>query len=174
MGRASRTHNYGRDFVIGNASDLRGGYRVIGTKPKEVQVDISNFAYTPSTANINTGDTIHWEMINGFHTVTSTNDHSNVSDGSGDVFDSGFLLAGQPAGDDYYFTFTTAGTYLYYCTIHPSTMFGTIVVTDMTGGREVTKGEVPISRNVRGPSSLRGRSSAYTPSQGGNPLDMGK
>jgi hypothetical protein len=35
-------------------------------------------------------------------------------------------------------------------------------------------GYVPISKIVPGPSSLRGRSSAYTPSKGGNPLDMGK
>ena len=35
-------------------------------------------------------------------------------------------------------------------------------------------GYVPISKIVPGPSSLRGRSSAYTPSMGGNPLDMGK
>ena len=35
-------------------------------------------------------------------------------------------------------------------------------------------GYVPISKIVPGPFSLRGRSSAYTPSIGGNPLDMGK
>ena len=33
---------------------------------------------------------------------------------------------------------------------------------------------VPFSRIVVGSPTIRGRSSAYTPSKGGNPLDMGK
>jgi len=45
--------------------------------------------------------------------------------------------------------------------------------SDTKESAELT-GYVPISKIVPGPSSLRGRSSAYTPSMGGNPLDMGK
>lgn len=48
------------------------------------------------------------------HTVTDNNK----------AFDSGNIASGAT----YKYTFTTAGTYQYYCTIHPF-MKGTIVVT---------------------------------------------
>tara|TARA_Y100000310_G_C20492872_1_gene720113 strand:+ start:542 stop:775 length:234 start_codon:yes stop_codon:yes gene_type:complete len=44
---------------------------------------------------------------------------------------------------------------------------------DTKESAELTK-YVPIFRIVPGVPTLRGRSSAYTPSKGGNPLDMGK
>src|SRR3989442_756413 len=63
----------------------------------------------------------------GRKTVTWVNKdtvtHTVTSDGSS-LFDSGFM----PTGATFQFTFTMAGTYPYYCTVHPF-MKGTVVVT---------------------------------------------
>ena len=61
------------------------------------------------------GQSVTWANKDGMtHTVTKT---------PGTLFDQ--TLA---SGDTFKFTFTQAGTYQYYCTIHPW-MKGTIVVT---------------------------------------------
>jgi plastocyanin len=51
------------------------------------------------------------------HTVTST----------GGLFDSGNL----ESGDDFEYRFDTAGTFPYFCTLHPS-MTGEVVVVEQT------------------------------------------
>jgi plastocyanin len=78
-------------------------------------VVINNFAFTPQTLTISVGDTVSWRNDQGVgHTVTSV---------SGNTMDSGVLTQGQT----YQVVFTQAGTYPYYCTIHPS-MTGVITV----------------------------------------------
>ena len=65
---------------------------------------------------VKVGKTVTWVNKD---TVT----HTVTSDGSS-LFDSGFM----PTGATFQFSFKTAGTYPYYCTVHPF-MKGTIVVT---------------------------------------------
>jgi plastocyanin len=78
------------------------------------EVSIINMAFSPTTLTTNAGTTVKWTNNDGVtHTVTS-----NTS-----VFDSGNLSNGK----SYSFTFSAAGTYKYYCAIHPS-MTGTIIV----------------------------------------------
>ena len=79
-------------------------------------VDISGFAFNPSTITILKDTTITWNNNDGVaHTVTST---------SGPVaFDSGTFST----GGTFSFKFSSVGTYEYHCSIHPS-MTGTIVV----------------------------------------------
>lgn len=83
--------------------------------------DISIFdnGYNPATLTVPVGTTISW-VNNGVapHTVT---------DRAG-RFDSGILNRGQT----YRRTFNQAGTYEYFCTIHPG-MTARIVVTDASG-----------------------------------------
>ncbi len=81
-------------------------------------VTIADFSFSPSQVTVNAGDTVRWTN-NGPspHTTTST---------SG-VWDSGTLAPGQT----FSFTFTTAGTFAYHCTIHPQ-MTGTIHRADRT------------------------------------------
>ena len=75
---------------------------------------ISNMAFGPSSKTITVGTTITWTNQDAVgHNVTST---------SG-LFGSSTL--GQ--GGTFSFTFNTAGTFNYKCTIHPS-MTGTIIV----------------------------------------------
>src|SRR5438093_296825 len=72
--------------------------------------------FSPANLTVKVGKTVTWVNKD---TVT----HTVTSDGSS-LFDSGFM----PTGATFQFTFTAAGTYPYYCTVHPY-MKGTIVVT---------------------------------------------
>ncbi len=81
-----------------------------------VEVEIEDFAYVPGTITIKVGTTVTWTNKDSVgHTATS-------DDG---VFDSGML--GKDSS--YSYTFTTAGTYGYFCKPHPY-MVATIVVTE--------------------------------------------
>lgn len=77
-------------------------------------VTIVDFQFNPGSITIHTGDTITWTN-NGSQPHTATaNDHS---------FDTGVLQKGQSGSH----TFSQAGTFTYFCTIHPF-MHGTINV----------------------------------------------
>jgi plastocyanin len=69
-------------------------------------VRIIDFGYSPRTITIRGGDTITWTNSGKApHSATAT-DHS---------FDTGLLTTGKSASH----TFTNAGTYSYYCVVHP-------------------------------------------------------
>ena len=73
---------------------------------------------------IQVGDTVDWDF-NGsfaFHTTTDCGADCN-SPTATPLWDSGALLGGS-----FQFTFNQAGTYPYYCQIHPFTMQGQITV----------------------------------------------
>src|SRR3989454_4982637 len=72
--------------------------------------------FSPANLTVKVGKTVTWGNKD---TVT----HTVTGDGSS-VFDSVFM----PTGATFQSTFTTAGTYSYYCAVHPF-MKGTIVVT---------------------------------------------
>jgi plastocyanin len=75
-------------------------------------IDIQNFSFNPSILTVKTGSTVTW-----------TNHDSVNHQIKSDTFGSNPLSTNQT----YSFTFTTAGTYNYFCAIHPS-MTGTIIV----------------------------------------------
>jgi len=80
-------------------------------QPSGVQthdVEIKNFAFSPSTLTITKGDIVKWTNNDG----TS---HTVVSD-SGSEINSGTLASGQ----SYSHAFNDAGTFAYHCGIHPS------------------------------------------------------
>ena len=83
--------------------------------PTTHYIDIQNMDYSPSSITINVGDTIIWTNQESSmpHTVTA-------NDGS---FNSGNM----GSGDTFSFTFTSAGTFDYYCAYH-SSMTGTVTV----------------------------------------------
>jgi plastocyanin len=71
--------------------------------------------FNPSTMNITGGDTITWQNNDvEIHTVTSGSPENETNNGK--EFDSGNLNQGQT----FEHTFTKAGTYNYFCIIHPS------------------------------------------------------
>ncbi|HEX8034341.1 MAG TPA: cupredoxin family copper-binding protein [Ktedonobacterales bacterium] len=77
------------------------------------QVQIVNFAYTPANIQVKAGTTVTWtNQDTAPHSVTFKNG----------MKDSGILQKGQT----FSYTFTTPGTYQYYCTVHP---YMTAIVT---------------------------------------------
>jgi plastocyanin len=79
-------------------------------------IRLEHFMFGPATLSVPVGTTIRWQNLDGEpHTVVSVEG----------LFRSGAL----DQGDAYSYTFRTAGSYRYVCSIHPQ-MVGTIVVTD--------------------------------------------
>ena len=79
-------------------------------------VQVKNNFFSPATATVNVGDKVTWQFNGSSHSVTST--------GASDfTFDSGVKSSGT-----FEFTFTTEGVAHYFCTVHGSSMSGTITV----------------------------------------------
>lgn len=94
-----------------------GAVRAAESAPAPSSVEIINFGFQPSTLTVPVGTTVTWTNKDmDTHSVQSADKHFSSS----------------PAlehGESYTFTFTTAGTYEYLCSLH-SFMKGKIVVTD--------------------------------------------
>ena len=105
-------------------------------------VTIADFQFTPGTTTVHLGDTITWTN-NGpsAHTATARN-------GS---FDTGVLQKGASASH----TFTQAGTFNYYCKIHPF-MHGTIEVLAATTTTPSTGSGTGASSGTSGSGGGRG------------------
>jgi len=90
-----------------------------GAGPGANEVWMQNLAFNPATLNVTAGATVTWTNKDGVtHTVT-------YSSGPDSAFS-----ASVPAGATFQHTFSTAGTYQYYCQIHgtPTTgMRGSVV-----------------------------------------------
>ncbi|WP_235921368.1 cupredoxin domain-containing protein [Lentzea tibetensis] len=72
------------------------------------KVEIMNYAYSPSALTVAPGDTVVW-------TNHDSAPHNVVVTSGPEKFTSPTLQQGQT----YTYTFTKAGTYQYYCSIHP-------------------------------------------------------
>jgi plastocyanin len=77
-------------------------------------VKIDNFVFGPQTITVPVGTTVTW---------TNSDDIPHTSVSTEGVFKSKVL----DTDEKFSYTFTKAGTYPYYCTIHPK-MTGTVVV----------------------------------------------
>ena len=75
-------------------------------------VSIENFSFSPATLTVKVGDTVTW-------TNKDTATHIIKADS--------FTSTSLQQNGVYTFTFTTKGTFVYSCSIHPS-MKGTIIV----------------------------------------------
>jgi amicyanin len=105
--------------VIG--SGLAGGVLVARAQiAAATAVSIDNFTFTPQKLTVKAGTTVTWtnkdDIPHGIAATGNTFKRSNAMD----------------TDDAYSFTFTTPGTYQYFCYIHPH-MTGTIVVEAATG-----------------------------------------
>jgi plastocyanin len=100
---------------------LRAGKAVAEPAPASIQID--NFTFAPQRLIVKAGTTVIWRNRDDIpHAVAS----------STRLFKSKAL----DTDDTYTLTLTTAGTYEYFCSIHPQ-MTGTIVVEDQIGGKAV-------------------------------------
>ena len=88
--------------------------RYTTTVPAVASLAIRNFAFLPSTLTITAGTVV---------TVTNDDSVAHTWISNTGAFNSGDIAPGS----SYKFTFSTPGTHLYHCSIHPF-MTGTIVV----------------------------------------------
>ena len=80
----------------------------------------TNACYLPADITINAGDTVEWINVDtAAHTVTG----GSPADGPSGVFDSSLVMGGA----SYAFTFEEAGSYDYFCMVHPW-MVGSVTV----------------------------------------------
>jgi plastocyanin len=84
------------------------------TSAANAEVKIDNFSFGPQTITVPVGSTVIW---------TNRDDIPHTSVSTEDVFKSKVL----DTDEKFSYTFTKAGTYPYYCTIHPK-MTGQVVV----------------------------------------------
>jgi plastocyanin len=78
------------------------------------EVKIDNFSFGPQTVTVPVGATVTWTNHDDIpHTVVST--------------DGVFKSKVRDTNEQFSYTFTKAGTYPYFCSVHPK-MTGTIVV----------------------------------------------
>ena len=83
-------------------------------------ISIDNFSFTPATLTVKAGTTVTWTNRDDIpHGIASSNNAFKRS-------------AALDTDNSFSFTFTTAGTYQYFCYIHPH-MVGSIVVEGTTG-----------------------------------------
>ena len=85
-------------------------------KPETTEVKIDNFSFGPGTLTVPVGTTVTWTNRDDIpHTVVSTDDTK--------TFKSKVL----DTDEKFSFSFTKAGTYPYFCSIHPK-MTGKVIV----------------------------------------------
>ncbi len=114
-----------------------------------VNVNIVKFSFDPQNPTVYIGDTVRWANIDGSgHTTTS---NSNL-------WNSGTLSNGQ----NFTFTFTSAGTYPYHCSIH-SGMTGSIIVLGSTPTATPTSATNPTLGNYPDTSIMAGGNTTVIP-----------
>jgi len=83
-------------------------------KPQTLEVKIDNFSFGPTELTVPVGTTVTWTNRDDIpHTVVST--------------EGVFKSKGLDTDEKFYFTFSKAGSYPYFCSIHPK-MTGKVVV----------------------------------------------
>ena len=102
-------------------SPPRGTDITVGVGTSTPGCEFSNSCYIPSTYRVKSGSEISWYNADtAAHTVTA----GNPADGPSGMFDSGLFMSGQ----SYSIKLDRAGTYDYFCMVHPW-MLGTVVVS---------------------------------------------
>jgi plastocyanin len=112
-----------------DSTDTSAGKTEGNEPPAANEVVMRLVAFRPGSLAVPAGTKVTWKQTDaGFHTVTS----GTVTQGTGDVttapdgkFDSGNVATGAT----FEFTFEEAGTFPYFCSVHPATMRGEVQVT---------------------------------------------
>jgi plastocyanin len=94
----------------------KAGHREPGVPPEtQAEIKIDNFAFTPETFTVPVGTTVQWTNRDDIpHTVVSDDKTT-------------FKSKALDTDEKFSFTFTKAGTYPYFCSVHPK-MTGKVVV----------------------------------------------
>jgi len=119
----SLTHDCIRALVAGaalacavcGAVAAAGQFRVARDEAAPVHVSIDNFTFSPAEVTVHAGTRVEWMNKDDIpHTVVET-----TGKFGSDALDT---------EDKFAFTFTAAGTFRYFCSLHPH-MTGKVVVT---------------------------------------------
>ena len=109
----SLVHDGLRAFAAGAAAACM--LYAAAAAPTETRVSIDNFVFKPDAITVRAGTTVVWENDDDIaHTVVE-------SQGA-------FRSQALDTEDKFSFTFTTPGTFEYFCSLHPR-MKGQVVVT---------------------------------------------
>ncbi len=87
-------------------------------------VNLQNNTFSPSSVTITAGSIVRWNWVNGFHSTTS----GNCCTPNG-IWNSG---TSGTVGRTFDHTFSTPGTFPYYCVVHGQMMTGQVIVTAAT------------------------------------------
>jgi plastocyanin len=110
----SLTYDCLRAFAAG-AAVCCAVYGAVAAPPGDVHVGIDNFTFNPGTITVRAGTKVEWENNDDApHTVADTSGK--------------FRSAALDTEDKFSFTFAQAGTFDYFCSLHPY-MIGKVVVT---------------------------------------------
>lgn len=102
--------------VAGLGVDQKNSLALAQDKASSIEVKIDNFSFGPASLAVAVGTTVTWTNRDDIpHTVVSTDDAK--------TFKSKVL----DTDEKFSFTFSKAGTYLYFCSIHPK-MTGKVIV----------------------------------------------
>ncbi len=102
------------DWSVGERSVVAGSQAKPAAATANMDVKIDNFSFGPTTITVAVGTTVTWTNRDDIpHTVVST--------------DGVFKSKVMDTDEKFSFTFTKAGTFAYFCSIHPK-MTGTVVV----------------------------------------------
>ena len=101
--------------VVASVAMIHGSSIVRAAEEKNAaSITIDNFSFTPKEITVAAGTTITWVNRDDVpHTVVSP--------------DKKFRSKALDTDDQFSFTFTDAGTYSYFCSVHP-VMIGKIIV----------------------------------------------
>jgi plastocyanin len=112
--------NIGRKFALGAIGIIVAAAMAASpARADETEVKIDNFTYNPQQITVKAGTTVVWINHDDIpHTVTSKT--------------GAFRSKAMDTDDKFSFTFTTPGTFPYFCALHPH-MTGSIVVEASTG-----------------------------------------
>jgi plastocyanin len=124
-------------------------------RTRDPGVTIADFQFSPATTTIHLGDTITW---------TNTGPSSHTATARDGSFQTGVLQKGASASH----TFTSPGTFAYYCSIHPF-MHGTVVVLAAT--TSTTPTHTSTGASAKSPSGRPGAPAA-SPESSGQSLPM--
>jgi plastocyanin len=133
------------------------------------QVNVGDFYFdadnNPSTVvdtvHIHLGDTVTWNWVTGFHTVTSGTDSGDPNAG---------LMFDQPldnAHTSFSFQFNTPGYFPYFCFVHEGAMAGYVHVWASTGVPSSPVAKIGFTRDPSPNPTHRGVSFAFTLSAAG-------
>jgi plastocyanin len=91
----------------------------VAARAADLEVKIDNFTFSPQRLTVKAGTTVTWTNEDDIpHTVASST--------------KAFKSKALDTDDKFSFTFTTPGSYEYFCSLHPH-MTGAIVVEAATG-----------------------------------------